>query len=166
MCCCGKPTRNDEPGYSWDGKNRGTYGIDGRAPAVPEGGLMLYDEPGRCGGIDSHSHHFRVVDNRGDGRHFVLLVRHGGGDESIAIGGPRGLVAAIGTAKDSDARYWLCQWFYHHRQYAIRDAVQDERRKWREAAVEKRIKIKRRGGSRYVSIEPKRAATKTQGEMK
>lgn len=165
MCCCGKPTRNDEPGYSWDGKTRGTYGVEGRAPVAPEGALVLYDEPGRCGGVDSHSHHFRVVDLRGDGKRFALLVRHGGGDESIEIGGPRGLVVAFGNLPGgSDARYWLCQWFYHHRQYALRDAVDAERQKWTRAAVDKRIKIKRRGGFCTVSIEPKREIpAETQG---
>ncbi len=163
MCMCGKPTRNDEPGYSWDGKSRSVYGVEGRAPTVPAGALILYDEPGRCGGTDSHSYHFRVVDTRGDGWKYTLLVRHGGGDEAIDIGGPRGLVFGIGAAGDSDARYWLMAWFYHHRYYAIREAKEAERRQWAEAAVEKRIKIKRRNGSRYVSIEPKRAETKTQG---
>jgi hypothetical protein len=50
MCCCGKPTRNDEPGaYSWDGKTRSTYGVTGRAPEIAEGEEIIFDEPGRCG---------------------------------------------------------------------------------------------------------------------
>ncbi len=83
MCCCGQPTINGTPGaYSWDGKTWSTRQPE--PPPLQEGDTLLYDEPGRCGGIDHHSHHFRLV-RRQYGGH-VVLVRHGGGDERFGIG--------------------------------------------------------------------------------
>jgi hypothetical protein len=57
---------------SWDGKNVGTREVD--APALLDGDVLLFDEPGRCGGLDSHCYHYRVVKRAG----LSLLVRHGG----------------------------------------------------------------------------------------
>src|SRR5688572_9405566 len=81
MCMCGKPTINGEPGYSWDGKSIGVRPVD--PPALADGDVLVYDGPGRCGGLDCHSHHFRLVMD--SGRAF-LLVQHGGGDERIQLG--------------------------------------------------------------------------------
>lgn len=82
MCMCGKPTLNGQPGYSWNGARPGIYPIN--PPDLREGDELLYDEPGRCGGLDSHSYHLRVVRARYGG--CVLLVRHGGGDEAVNLG--------------------------------------------------------------------------------
>ena len=82
MCCCGKPTINGQiNAYSWDGKAFMTY--EPNPPALEEGDTLLWDEPGRCGGIDAHSHHFRLVKRQWGG--LSLLVRHGGGDARLSL---------------------------------------------------------------------------------
>lgn len=72
MCCCAKPNVNGELGYSWDGKNVSTRPV--AAPTITDRDTLLFDEPGRCGGMDSHCHHYRLVKDIG----ISLLVRHGG----------------------------------------------------------------------------------------
>jgi len=139
MCCCGKPTVNGEPGYSWDGKSFGVRQPD--PPALAEGDELIHDEPGRCGGLDSHCHHFRVVNNRGL---MTLLVRHGGGDERIKLGSRPGAKAL--AVMDSTARYWVLQMLYHVQQHAARDARMDEQMKWARAAIEKRIRVRKQRG--------------------
>ena len=63
MCCCAKPNVNGEPGYSWDGKSISTRPVD--PPMLEDGDVLLFDEPGRCGGMDSHCHHYRLVKSHG-----------------------------------------------------------------------------------------------------
>ena len=104
---------------------------------------MLYDEPGRCGGMDSHSHHFRVVRDIG----LDLLVRHGGGEERVRLSGP---IEAGLQALDSDARYWLLCAIYHAHHDGERDATDRERDKWQRAAAEKRIKTRK--CQKYVKV--------------
>src|ERR1700679_2419363 len=104
MCMCDKPNINGTPNaYSWDGKSQMT-----RQPCPPDlrdEDELLYDEPGRCGGLDCHAHHFRLVKSRG---HYDVLVRHGGGDERFSIGGTVAkLFVPSLEAMDSNGRYWL-----------------------------------------------------------
>lgn len=149
MCCCGKPTINGEPGYSWDGKRFGVRPPN--PPELQEGDVLLYDEPGRCGGgTDSHCHHFRLVKN-----HFgfvYLLVRHGGGDERISLGSTRNGLKTL-VALDSGERYWMLQMLYHVQADAARAARQKECEKWSNAAAEKRIKTRRLKDRVRVTIE-------------
>lgn len=156
MCCCGKPTINGEPGaYSWDGKSFST-----RQPSPPtlnEGDELLYDGPGRCGrGVDSHCYHFRVVKHYGTR---YLLVRHGGGEERIELGGSRpGIAPILGLAAEDT--YWLLQTIYHtlsdHTRDAVRSAVADLRRQFTDAYLDGRIRKVR--GQRAVKIELKETA--------
>jgi hypothetical protein len=134
---CRKPTVNGQPGYSWDGKTTGTYPPN--PPEMLDGDELLQDEPGRCGGLDSHSYHFRVV------RHYgitYLLVRHGAGDERIRLGGCRPALASI-AAMDSNARYWMLQLIYHVQHEKAADARLSEQAKWVRAAIDGRIKVSR-----------------------
>lgn len=148
MCMCGKPTRNGEPGYSWDGKQAGIYPVN--PPDLQATDELLYDEPGRCGGLDSHSHHLRVV----RGRHsYALLIRHGGGDERIDFGSTRMAIDALDPL-DSNARYWLLLRLYHAQQNAVRAAVDACNAKWRTAAAEKRIKTRKLRTGVKVWVEP------------
>lgn len=58
MCCCGCPVVNGEPGYKWNPKDTPTVRpVD--PPLLNDDDQLLRDEPGRCGGLDSHSHHYR-----------------------------------------------------------------------------------------------------------
>ena len=150
MCCCAKPTINGEWGYSWDGKNVGT-----REPNPPElqpDETLLHDEPGRCGGIDSHCHHYRVVKSHGS---LWLLVRHGGGDERLRLSGPviNGLEILAG------ARYWTLNAIYHAYADGRRAGKQAECDTWRKAAAERRIEVRKIRGCAAVKVSIKTART-------
>ena len=139
MCCCGKPTINGMPGaYSWDGKTYGTHDPNPPTPAVGE--AVIYDESGRCGGLDAHSHHFQLVKGPFG---YAILVRHGGGDERIPLGSNGKLMVPSLASLDTNARYWLFHTIYStHR--AAEDAAATERDAvWRKAAAEKRIKTRK-----------------------
>jgi hypothetical protein len=154
MCMCGKPTINGESGaYSWDGKHFSTR--QPAPPALEEGDSLLFDEPGRCGGLDGHCHHFRLVKGR---RGYALLVRHGGGDERLSLPCtflPCVPVALIGM--DSNSRYWLLYSLYSVDHAASRKAQERERSMWSRAAAEKRIKTRKKSGSVKVWIEDAQA---------
>lgn len=159
MCCCGKPVINGEMGYKWQPDNAPSIRpID--APALGEGDVILFDEPGRCGGTDCHSHHFRVIENRG---WLFLLVRHGGGDERISIS--RMLRLAIATA--TEGRYWLLHGIYSTQRDAETRGQQKEYRRWSEAAIEKRIRVRKvRGHSRLFNVKIlDRQANEIRGEV-
>ena len=60
MCCCAAPTINGQPGYRWNVKDPPSV----RRPAPPTLGEfenVLYNLPGRCGGQDSHCHHYQIL---------------------------------------------------------------------------------------------------------
>jgi len=150
MCCCGKPTVNGEPGYRWNNPDAppSTYPVN--PPDLQEGDTLLYDEPGRCGGLDSHSHHFRVV------RHYsslFLYVRHGGGDERTRLGGVTEHFTNLLAALDSTARYWTLAAMWYTMSHAARDAQHSEHSKWVHAIAQKRIKTQKRRGVTRVWIE-------------
>lgn len=152
MCMCRTPNVNGTPGaYSWDGKTRGT-----RQPCPPEllaGDELLHDEPGRCGGLDCHSHHFRLVKTRYT---YDVLVRHGGGDERFSLGTMGKLLAPSFDVLDSNGRYWLLHTLYSTRSDTRQAAEDIVSQRWRVAAAEKRIRTrKQRGrGTVKVWIEP------------
>ena len=147
MCCCGKPTINGQPGYSWDGKSFSTRPVD--PPDLADGDELIYDEPGRCGGTDCHSHHFRLVKGK---KGLAILVRHGGGDERIDFGSWR-KVPSLDIPVDS--RYWLMHMIYSAHSDAVDRAKLERDSHWRHAAAEKRIKTRKMRGGVKVWIEPK-----------
>jgi hypothetical protein len=151
MCGCGKPTINGEPGaYSWDGKSFLTY--TPAPPELAEGERLLYDEPGRCGGLDCHSHHFRIV--KADmGRHF-LLVRHGCGDERVALCCIGDLAIKAGTLDkmNSNERYWWMHLLYSVQREAASKAREAANRIWQQAAADKRIKTRKNRGRGTVKV--------------
>jgi hypothetical protein len=104
MCCCPKPNVNGTPNaYSWDGKSFMTN--TPHPPELAEGDTLMADEPGRCGGIDSHSHHIRLVKQQYGGH--AILVRHGGGTERLPLGHRAEGITDAAMAMDSNARYWF-----------------------------------------------------------
>lgn len=148
MCCCGKPNINGTPGaYSWDGKSFSTR--QPNPPPLLDGDILLHDEPGRCGGLDCHSHHFRLVNCYGS---YDVLVRHGGGDERFSLGvvGKR-LLPAI-AAMDTNGRFWLLHTLYSTRETAKSDAEYATGLRWRVAAAEKRIKTRKLRGRGQVKV--------------
>ena len=156
MCMCGKPNVNGTPGaYSWDGKVWST-----RQPSPPdlaEGETLVYDEPGRCGGIDAHSHHFRLVKDRSSG--FTILVLHGGGIDRVSLRRASTVLKSM-ESMDSDARYWLLHTLYSVHSDATQNATNRSNWDWQHAAAEGRIKTRKRRGANLVRvwIEPKAPA--------
>ncbi len=122
-------------------------------PELLDGDELSYDEPGRCGGLDSHSHHYRVVARTG---YFELVVRHGGGEERVSLGPKKVLADALATL-DSTARYWMLNTIYHAYRDGEHRGTEESNSRWRQAAADKRIKVRKVRGSSTVkvSIEPK-----------
>lgn len=147
MCMCEKPTKNGEQGYRWNSPDGPTSIYPVNPPALTDHETAVFDEPGRCGGQDSHSYHYLVTSN-GD-----LLVRHGGGDARVHLSNYRAFVAAL-RLLDSDARYWILNAMYHAQSKAATDARFSEHSKWVHAIAQKRIKTSKRNGTVHVSIVP------------
>lgn len=148
MCCCGRPTINGElNAYSWDGKTYSTRPV--APPSLADGDSLIYDEPGRCGGLDCHSHHFRLVKGRYG---YALLVRHGGGDERIGLGVVARYAIPSFEPMDSNARFWLLHTLYSTHCDAS-NAARDKRDSiWRQAAAEKRIRTRRQPSRGTVKV--------------
>jgi hypothetical protein len=137
MCCCDKPTINGEFGYKWNEPTGPASVRPVNPPEIQEGDEILFDEPGRCGGIDSHCHHYRLVTRRYSG--IALLVRHGGGDDVIpCLSNGRAIIDAM-RSLDSNGRYWLLNAMYHTHKDAAQKARVSTTEKWETAAAEKRI---------------------------
>lgn len=132
---------------------------DWRAPTVPEGDAILFDEPGRvlvlkpAGNYDVcyRSYWFRVT--RGQFGRPTLRVKHGGGEESWSL--PDELVKVLAVL-DSDARFFVLHAFMDAHKSSARTARESEAGKWRQAAADKRIKTRKlpRQGVVKVWIEP------------
>lgn len=151
MCCCDKPNVNGEPGaYSWDGKTFMTRPPN--QPTLAEGDVLIYDLPGRCGGMDSHCHGLRMVKDYGN---YALLVRHGGGEQRHDLGRDKLMVSAL-ESMDDNARYWFLIRFHHVTDKAVRDAVERANGYWEKAVLEKRVKVSKRRGHapRVRVVEP------------
>lgn len=148
MCCCGTPTINGEAGYRWQPNDTPSV-RPVNPPALAEGDTLLYDEPGRCGGIDSHSHHYRVVKG---GSFLYLLVRHGGGDERIRMGCSHPHLAAQLVSLDSNARYWLCNLFHGLHRDGENTGRENEHVRWYMAAAQKRIRTRKDRGRDGVKV--------------
>jgi hypothetical protein len=138
MCCCASPNINGQPGYRWQPGDL-TMTHQAAPPVVPEDEAVVYDEPGRCGGLDAHSHHF-IVTHRG-----LLRWKHGGGEGAVRISGWP-MVRTTLHALDSNARYWLLHALYQAYADGHRRGADEATTRWYSAIVEKRIKLSRRGG--------------------
>lgn len=138
MCCCEKPTINGQDGYSWDGKNISRYPV--MPPDLEECDALIFDLPGRCGRLDCHSHHYRVVIRKGS---TTLLVKHGAGQEKIDF--LFNLVDSLKTL-DSNSQFWICSAIFETSKRAQIEARNKERAYWQSAIVEKRIKTRRKNG--------------------
>jgi hypothetical protein len=149
MCCCGKPTINGEPNaYSWDGKTFLTHTVN--PPELSEADSLLFDEPGRCGAVDSHCHHFRLVKN---GCLFFLLVQHCGGIERIQLASWNDHLSATLLTMDTNTRYWLIHSIYRTANKVERETINNHTSRWANAFVDKRIKKQKRNGTVRVWID-------------
>jgi hypothetical protein len=140
MCCCGKPTINGELGYRWNQPDAAPSVYPVNPPDLQEGDVLLFDEPGRCGGLDSHSRHFRLVKH--ECGTVSLLVRHGGGDERIRLYPHRDLPKIL-EAIDSTSRYWMLATIHSAHRDGETNGRDGEYAKWQTAAAEKRIRTRK-----------------------
>lgn len=159
MCCCGQPIINGQLGYKWQPND-----IPRIRPIAPpplsEYDVVLYDEPGRCGGIDAHCHHYTLV------RRFssmYLLVQHGGGTEQIPLPLPKSTMQILENI-DTHARYWLLHSLYNAHYEGVATGSAKTSQYWHNAAVEKRIKLRRRRGNISAYIQPKLVQVEAQHE--
>lgn len=166
MCCCQRPNKNGQPGYSWDGKSSGICSV--LPPDLKPGETLIYDEPGRCGPqvngkgeTDYHLHHFRVVQS---GKHgpYRLAVEHGAGYESFDIGYNFTRIVEILAPMDSDSRYLMLHGLFSAWRNGASVARLTEHETWTKAAADKRIKTRKMPGRNEVKvwIEPERVAVK------
>ena len=148
MCCCDQPNVNGQPGYKWQPKDRPRI-RPVNPPELKDNDRLLYDEPGRCGGMDSHCHHYRLVASGGHSA--TLLVKHGGGEERFRVSSTKTLLDTL-AALDSNARYWVLNAIYHAHSDGKRDAQDKTNNRWMQAAADKRIKTRKRRGQNSVKV--------------
>jgi hypothetical protein len=147
MCCCDKPNVNGQPGYRWQPEDKPSI----RQPYPPElepNDVLLHDEPGRCGGIDCHCHHYRLVRQHSC---LYLLTKHGGGVERIRLSRSEAFIATLAVL-DSDQRYWILHTIYHAQSDSARNAAEKASATWQRAAAEKRIKTQKVRNSERVKV--------------
>lgn len=146
MCCCGKPVVNGQLGYKWNNPNDNPSVYPVNPPSLEDSDQLLRDEPGRCGGLDSHSYHYRLVKSHGS---LNLLVRHGGGDERLYLSSPiESVLAQLGS---TDC-YWTMNAIYHAHSTGKRSGSEKTANDWRRAAAEKRIRTRKQRGSDGVRV--------------
>lgn len=145
MCACKEPNINGTFGYSWDGRTTGKYPVN--PPDIGQNDSLIFDEPGRCGGIDSHAHHYRVVF---DGYTFYLVIS---GAETIRVrlANGKAVVAAL-QQLDSNGRYWLLNAISHTAIDYDFKGYETANKLWQRAAVEKRIRTRKIRNSDKVRV--------------
>jgi hypothetical protein len=74
--------------------------------------------------------------------YFELLVRHGGGQNRASLG-PKKVLADAFAALDSTERYWILNAIYHAYRDGKRRGTEESDSRWRQAAADKRIKVRR-----------------------
>lgn len=150
MCCCGKPVMNGTLGFKWQPSDAvSIYPLN--PPELLNNDQLLFDEPGRCfNGLDSHSHHYRLVKNNGI---FYILVRNGLGDYRVDLdSSSRTVWIETFEKNDSDNRYLIMQSIYNLYYRSVSLTEMKCNQKWAKAYTEKRIKIRRKKGLRTVYI--------------
>lgn len=145
MCCCGKPVVNGEPGYKWNfNDDPGVRRVD--PPSLENHDTLIRDEPGRCGGIDSHCHHYRLVKSFSS---LMLLVRNGTGDHRLHLSGP---LESVLARLDSTDCYWVLNAIYYAYSDRRQSGSEQTTATWRKAAAEKRIKTRKERGADRIRV--------------
>lgn len=149
VCCCGQPIINGQFGYRW--KPSDTPSI--RRPYPPDTGAsaVLYDEPGRCGGLDAHCHHYRVTQDHGS---TYLHVQHGGGHETVRLSATPNFLAIL-EGMDSTARYWTLHAIYHAYADGLRRGHSESTEQYKTAFLEGRLKKRKRNHCYRVEVLPR-----------
>lgn len=120
-----------------------------RAPTVPEGEPIVFDEPGRIvGRVDYRSHHYRLA---GDALGYTLFVRHGGGDESMKLPLFKNGVELL-RGMDSDARYLMLNALYRAHRDGMEIGRSETAREFRQAFADGRLKKRKVRGQANVKV--------------
>jgi hypothetical protein len=142
----------DAANYSWRER-------DVRRPTIPEGDIILFEEPGRIipgtgmvTGTDFRSHYF-ILSVPFEGGPAVLWVQHGAGEQHWPVGGAARLCGVLG-ALDSDRRFAVLYALHDAHQTSFHQGVATASARYETAFVEGRLrKRKVRGANAYqVSI--------------
>jgi hypothetical protein len=135
-----------------------------RAPTVPEGEILLHDEPGRVLDQDSYrvcysAYHYRLT-QAGKGGRLMLRVKHGGGEECQGLGYPNPQNLAAFAALDSNGRFILFHMLRTAGADGAKHAAASVRHEYAQAFTDGRLrKRKERGVNRVkVWIEPAASA--------
>ena len=115
---------------------------------------MVFDEPGRCSGaqVDSHSHHVALISNGGL---LSVVCRHGGGEVRYSIPEHRVQLVDMLARMTSDERYWFLLSLWNCADDAAQNARDKTTQYWGLAAIEKRIRVRRRKGMRRAEVLPR-----------
>lgn len=134
-----------------------------RAPSVPEGGKIIFDEPGRVlyldgkqkTGVCYRAYYFRVTEDA-NYPHWWLRVKHGGGEEVFELGYTRQVIDGLGQL-DSDTRYLMLHAIMDARHKAADVATRETADKYTTAFAEGRLKKRKMPKQARVRvwIEPK-----------
>ena len=157
MCNCksrfpGGTVNNTPGGYAWNDNRFHTYNDPPISPR--EGEDVVFDEPGRCSGarVDSHSHHLALMSAGG---RLSIVCRHGGGEVRYPICERRVQLIDILSRMTSDERYWFLLSLWSAMDNAAKEARIETCRQWERAAIEKRIRVRRRKGMRRAEVLPR-----------
>lgn len=141
----------DPTNYSWRER-------DSRRPTIPDGSIVLFEEPGRIlpdkgQGTDCRSHYFLVSAEVKGGRPTLRVTHGAGGDEWLMTWDPRLLDAF--AALDSDQRFRLFWTIHDAHRTSYHHGVASTTATYERAFVEGRLrKHKVRGANAYqVSIQ-------------
>lgn len=122
------------------------------APAVSEGDVIMFDEPGRVlNNVCYRAYHFRVV--KPEFGPYTLLVKHGGGTESWRMEYTTRVIDAL-QSLDSDSRFLLLHTIMRAHHESARITAEKLNASWQRAAAQKRIKTRKVKGGVKVWIEP------------
>lgn len=140
MCNCLHPCVNGQPG------DYARY----LAPPTPlDSDRIVYDEPGRCGSIDAHSHHFTLVES-GFGR-VELLYRHCAGEGRFRVSNGPAVICAL-HCLGTDGRYWVLYALYDAHASGDREGQAKADQSWGQSAAEKRIRTRKMPKSTNVKV--------------
>lgn len=116
-----------------------------RAPTVGEGEAVVFSEHGRSlNNVDFRSHWFMVVNDWHGG--YILKVHHGGGEESVRLGGKWKVPITAMAAMSSDDRYLLMHTLYDVHREARSQAIEQTKAEYRRAFTEGRLKKRKQPG--------------------
>jgi hypothetical protein len=142
------PHVTDASNYAWRER-------DWRRPSLPDGEVVVFDEPGRVlpdartgGGTCCRSHHF-VVSTAATGGMPMLRVRHGGGQRCWPLSWDPRLIEAL-AALDSDQRFRMLWTLAAAHEESYRKGAAESAERYEAAFVQGRLrKRKIRGTGRY-----------------